>query len=220
MIFAAGRGERMRPLTDHTPKPLLQVGGKPLIQYHLEALAGSVEQVVINISHLGAQIREFVGNGSRWGLEVAWSEETEALETAGGLLQAAPLLGTQPFLVVNGDVWTDYPLAALVGRGLEAGRLAHLVMVDNPAQHSGGDFSLGPEGSLRRARPGDASLTYAGVGIFSLELLAGAVPGKQRLRPFLDTAIDGGQISAEHYRGAWVDVGTAQRLQALDKHLR
>ncbi len=220
MILAAGRGERMRPLTDRTPKPLLQVGGKPLIQYHLEALAGSVRQVVINISHLGDQIRDFVGDGSRWGLDVIWSEEPEALETAGGLLHAAPLLGVQPFLVVNGDIWTDYPLAALVRRGLGAGRLAHLVMVDNPVQHSSGDFSLGPDGSLRQTRTGDAALTYAGAGLYTVELLAGAVPGKQRLRPFLNAAIAAGRISAEHYRGSWVDVGTPQRLQALDEQLR
>ncbi len=219
MIFAAGRGERMRPLTDHTPKPLLTAGDKPLIQYHLEALAGAVQQVVINVSHLGGQIRDFVGDGSRWGLQVSWSEEPEALETAGGLLHAAALLGEAPFLVVNGDVWTDYPLAALVRRGLEAGRLAHLVMVDNPVGHAG-DFSLGAEGSLRRTRPGDATLTYAGFGIYSLALLADAAPGKQPLRPFLDSAIDAGRISAEHFRGRWVDVGTPERLRALDVQLR
>ncbi len=221
MILAAGRGERMRPLTDYCPKPLLEVGGKPLLAYHLEALgAEGIREVVINVSHLGEQIVDWVGDGSRWGLQVAFSREFEPLETAGGLLHAAGLLGEEPFLVLNGDVWTDYPLSRLTARSLPADTLAHLVMITNPAQHRGGDFALDSEGHLQRASKQTPSYTYAGLGIYRMALLANAMPGKQALRPFLDAAIDAGQLSGELYEGAWEDVGTPERLAALDQRLR
>jgi len=141
MIFAAGVGERMRPLTDHTPKPLLRAGGMPLIEYHLKSLSASgLTDVVINVSHLGEQIEAYCSDGSQWGLSITYSREDTPLETAGGIQAALPLLGAEPFLVVNGDIWTDFPLGALAARGLTASETAHIVMVGNPPQHPDGDF--------------------------------------------------------------------------------
>jgi MurNAc alpha-1-phosphate uridylyltransferase len=216
IVLAAGRGERMRPLTDDRPKPLLEAGGLPLIDWHLHALAGrGVREVVINLAWQGARLREHVGSGARYGLEVRFSDEgPEALETGGGIHRALPWLGPGPFLVVNGDVWTDYPLRRLE---LPAGSLAHLVLVDNPAHHPRGDFSLDPGGRLGRGEP---RLTYAGLGAYDPGLFAACAPGKFPLAPLLDAAIVSGRATGEHHRGAWFDVGTPGRLAELDARLR
>ena len=220
MIFAAGVGERMRPLTDHTPKPLLQAGGMPLIEYHLRALAASgLPEIVINVSHLGEQIESFCGDGSRWGVNIAYSREDTPLETAGGIQAALPLLGPDPFLVVNGDVWTEYPLGALAARGLTAGETAHIVMVGNPPQHPDGDFYLDEAGWLRRRAEGQVGCTYAGIGIYSPALFTNLSPGKLALRPLLDAAIGAGTLGGEFYAGRWRDIGTPERLAALDTEL-
>jgi len=215
MILAAGRGERMRPLTDHTPKPLLMVGGKPLIAWHLERLAAAgFEDVVINHAHLGEQIETKLGNGSQWGLRIRYSPEKIALETAGGIANAMPLLGDAPFLVVNGDVFTDIDFGAL---RLAAPDLAHLVMVDNPPQHAAGDFSL-LDGKLNTE--GTAKLTFSGVGIYQPSLFAGIVRGEAaKLAPLLKTAMADGLVSGAYHRGQWHDIGTPERLQALDSRL-
>ncbi len=215
MILAAGRGERMRPLTDHTPKPLLKVAGKALIVYHLEALArGGFREVVINLAHLSGQIRAALGDGRSWGLRIHYSDEgREALETGGGIRHALPLLGEGPFLVVNGDVYCDYPLRP---RGLAPGDLAHLVLVDNPPHHTEGDFAI-EAGRLRTQ--GQSRLTFAGIGYYRAELFADCRPGRFPLAPVLRAAAGQDRIGAQHHRGIWSDVGTPQRLQALEAAL-
>ncbi|MCA1805818.1 MAG: nucleotidyltransferase family protein [Xanthomonadaceae bacterium] len=214
MILAAGRGERMRPLTDHTPKPLLEVAGKPLIHYHIEALRqAGVQELVINIAHLGERIRACLGDGVELGVRIQYSQEPEgALETGGGIHQALPLLGEKPFLVINGDVWTDYPFAALLQRGLGED-LAHLVLVPNPAQHPEGDFCL-HEGRLRET--GEPRLTFSGIGLYRPELFATCAPGRFPLAPLLRDAMARGRVSGESYPGYWSDVGTPQRLRKLN----
>jgi MurNAc alpha-1-phosphate uridylyltransferase len=217
MILAAGRGERMRPLTDHTPKPLLQVGGKPLIVWHIERLArAGFRELVINHAHLGRQIESALGDGSRFGVSIAYSDESEALETAGGIAQALSLLGEEPFLVVNGDVYTDYDFSRLIAQPM-GGVVAHLVLVDNPPQHAQGDFYL-KDGRL--VERGASRLTFSGIGVYRPELFASIIPGsKAKLAPLLHAAIAQQRATAEHYRGDWVDVGTPERLQALDRKL-
>ncbi|OAJ71348.1 mannose-1-phosphate guanylyltransferase [Methylobacillus sp. MM3] len=217
MILAAGRGERMRPLTDHTPKPLLQVGGKPLIVWHIERLArAGFRELVINHAHLGQQIESALGDGSRFDVSIAYSDEGEALETAGGIAQALSLLGEEPFLVVNGDVYTDYDFNRLTTQPM-GGVVAHLVLVDNPPQHAQGDFYL-EDGRL--VERGASRLTFSGIGVYRPELFAAIVPGsKAKLAPLLHAAIAQQRATAEHYRGDWVDVGTPERLQALDRKL-
>ncbi len=220
MILAAGRGERMRPLTDHTPKPLLVAGGKPLIVWHLEKLAAAgFRDIVINHAHLGEQIEQTLGNGSKWGLTIAYSPEPPgALETAGGIATALPLLGDAPFLVVNGDVWCDVDFGHYVDFPLAAGH-AHLLMVDNPAHHTGGDFSLNGN-RIVHAQDGQ-TVTYAGVGVFSPAFFAGVARGTVlKLRPLLDAAIAACRLTGERFAGHWVDVGTPQRLAELDAELR
>ena len=209
MILAAGRGERLRPLTDSKPKPLLEVLGKPLIVYHLEALreAGFCE-IVINLSWLGDQIRSHLGNGSEFGVSIEYSEEVAALETAGGILQALPLL-SERFVVVNGDIFTDYDFAALK----MADSLAHLVLVDNPQHNNAGDFSLdqtivGDAGSPRH--------TFSGIAQYHHSFFDGLTPGKQALAPLLRAAAAEGQVSGELFYGNWVDIGTAERLERLN----
>lgn len=218
MILAAGRGERMRPLTDHTPKPLLPVGGKPLIVWHLEALArAGFCDVVINHAHLGDRIEAALGDGSQFGVHIQYSAEGEALETAGGIANALPLLGDAPFLVVNGDVFCDIDFSRLRQQPMD-GVVAHLVLVDNPPQHLQGDFvmengKLVPEGASR--------LTFSGVGVYRPALFAGIIPGsKAKLAPLLRAEIEKGHVSAEHCQCHWVDVGTPERLQALDQLLK
>ncbi|MCB1615014.1 MAG: nucleotidyltransferase family protein [Pseudomonadales bacterium] len=223
MILAAGMGERMRPLTDNCPKPLLEVQGKPLLQYHLEHLkeAGFTE-IVINLAYLGEKIRVWLGNGERFGLRVLYSEEGEPLETGGGIYRALSLLGSEPFLLVNGDVWTDYPFELLAAHHLQ-NRLAHLVVVDNPLHHPMGDFVL-EQRNLHLPGSGDRaglSVTYSGIGVFSPALFVGVDREKKRfpLRDVLFPAITAELVTAEMYRGVWSDIGTPERLAALDKSL-
>ena len=221
MILAAGVGERMRPLTDHTPKPLLPVGGRPLIVHHIERLAraGFVD-LVINVSHLAGKITDYCGDGSRWGVSISYSPEVEPLETAGGIFNALPLLGDGAFLVVNGDVWLDYPFERLAGFIPPPPTIAHLVMVDNPPQHPRGDFGLDEHGLVRELAPGATGFTYAGVGVYTPDFFAGMTPGKLPLRPLLDATIRRGLLSAEYYPGHWEDVGTPERLRNLDTALQ
>jgi MurNAc alpha-1-phosphate uridylyltransferase len=214
MILAAGRGERMRPLTDHTPKPLLKAGGKPLIVHHLERLAAAgYALVVINHAHLGDRIEAAIGDGSRWGLRIVYSAEGKALETGGGIFRALPLLGPRPFLVVNGDIWSDIDFTHLA---LPPGGLAHLVLVDNPPHHPAGDFVL-RDG---RVHVDDGPhLTFSGVGVYHPDLFGGCTGGAFPLAPLLRSAMGRGLVSGEHHRGRWLDIGTPARLQALDRLL-
>lgn len=223
MILAAGRGERLRPLTDRTPKPLLHAGGKALIVWHLERLAAAGwRQVVINHAHLGRQIETALGDGSAFGLRIAYSPEAAgALETAGGIATALPLLGDEPFLAINGDVWCDWDVAQAPHRAATLGsRLAHLVLVDNPEHHAGGDFTL--LGDVVRAADGShaPTLTYAGIAVFRPEFFASLRRGTHmKLRPLLDDGIRRTIVAGERYTGRWVDVGTLARLQQLDHEL-
>lgn len=215
MILAAGRGERMRPLTDHLPKPLLQVGGKSLIVWHLERLAAAgFKEIVINHAHLGEQIEQALGNGNQWGLSIQYSPERTALETAGGIANALHLLGDAPFLVVNGDVFTEIDFGRLK---LQASVLAHLVMVNNPQQHAQGDFALN-YGHL--SVEGENKLTFSGVGIYEPNLFINIVKGASaKLAPILREAMLKGLVSGERYHGVWHDIGTPERLGALDEQL-
>ncbi|MHB0776365.1 N-acetylmuramate alpha-1-phosphate uridylyltransferase MurU [Halomonas sp. WWR20] len=217
MILAAGLGTRMRPLTDHCPKPLLAVGGKPLIMHHLERLtAAGIREVVINVSYRAEQIVAALGDGSRFGLSIAWSREPTPLETAGGLRQALPLLGEEAFLLINGDVWCDLDLRAIPPLG---GDLAHLVLVDNPEHHPDGDFHLTSAGRVQRR--GHPRRTYAGIGLIAPALVRDLPPGEPaKLAPLLFQAMDADRIGGTHHAGHWVDVGTPQRLAALDAWLR
>ncbi|MDB6163265.1 MAG: mannose-phosphate guanylyltransferase [Xanthomonadaceae bacterium] len=228
LILAAGLGERMRPLTDVTPKPLLQVGGKPLICWHLENLAAAgVREVVVNTSWLAGQFPAVLGDGQHWGLRLTFIHEGPVpLETGGALLNAMPWLGAGPFIGINGDIWTDYDV-----RRLPAGidDVAHLVLVDNPPQHVAGDFVLRGD---RVESEGDARLTFSGIGVYRPELLdnwrsvigtaagAEASPPRFRLAPLLRDAMRRGAVSGEHFAGKWTDVGTPQRLAELDQALR
>lgn len=219
MVLAAGRGERMRPLTDSCPKPLLHVGGKPLIVWHLERLAAAgFREVVINHAHLGAQIEAALGSGVAWGLTLRYSPEPPgALETAGGIVQALPLLGEQPFLVVNGDIFCDWDVRR-APQALAAGDQAHLVLAPNPPQHPQGDFALT---GGRVSGSGAEQLTFAGIGIYRPALFAGLVAGQPaKLAPLLRAAMAQGRVSGECYAGRWIDVGTPQRLAALDAELK
>ena len=215
MILAAGRGERMRPLTDAIPKPLLPVGGKPLLQHHLEALArAGFRQVVINHARFGDQIEQYFADGSDYKLQISYSAEgEEPLETGGGIRHALPLLGDQPFLIVNGDIWTDYNFAnvpdTLPGLG-------HLIMVDNPSHHPAGDFCL-DKTAVRTSGP--ALLTYSGMAVLHPALFADSPAGAFSLVPLLRAAMDKNQLTGEHYRGKWIDIGTPERLQALNTQL-
>ena len=219
MILAAGLGNRMRPLTDHTPKPLLTVAGKPLLQHHIERLSDAgFTDLVINVSHLGQQIIDFCGDGSRWGVRITISPEDEPLETAGGIVNALPLLGDAPFALVNGDVWTDYPFATLILHEHLCADSAHLVLIDNPPQHPLGDFRL-TGGRITELEAGESGLTYSGIGVYTPGIFAGLSPGKIPLRPLLSRAIEQGFLSGEHYTGAWEDVGTPERLASLNASL-
>lgn len=229
MLLAAGRGERMRPLTDHTPKPLLQVGGKPLIVWHIERLVHSgITDLVINHAHLGAQLEAALGNGNQFSANIQYSPETQALETAGGIANALQLLGDAPFAVINGDIWCDYDFALLpeYAKALQAnGDAAHLVLVDNPPQHPNGDFSLSAEGRIypltTHHSPPHALLTFSGIGIYQPSLFSPIPRGSVApLAPLLRAQIALGKVSGEHHRGLWVDVGTPQRLADLDKQIR
>jgi len=214
MILAAGRGERLRPLTDHTPKPLLQAGGRPLIEHLILALvAGGYTDIVVNTAHLGAMIERHLGDGERLGAQLAYSRETEALETGGGIRQALPLLGDGPFLVVNGDIATDFPFLRL--REPPPG-LAHLVLVPNPPHHPRGDFAL--DGG-RVADLGTERHTFSGIGVYRPELFADRAPGRFPLAPLLRAAMVGDQVGGELYPGFWMDIGTPERLEAYGRWL-
>jgi MurNAc alpha-1-phosphate uridylyltransferase len=217
MILAAGRGERMRPLTDVTPKPLLEVGGKPLIGHHLMALekAGFAE-VIINLSHLGEQIRAALGDGLGYGLHLTYSEEGEPpLETAGAIVKVRSQLKDAPFLVINGDIFTDYPLERL--HAMQPSGLAHLVLVPNPEQHPEGDFALE---SNRIRNEGPKRHTFAGIAVYRPGMFADLEPGARPLAPLLRAAADHDQVTGELYGGTWIDVGTPERLAALNTRLR
>ena len=237
MILAAGRGERMRPLTDVTPKPLLKVGGKPLIVWHLERLGkAGITEIVINHAHLGQQIEDTLKDGAKWGLHIQYSPEKTALETAGGIANAMHLLtenGTksEPFLVVNGDTFTEFDFASL-SQHIKSTALwantreasidikntrAHLVLVSNPPQHPNGDFAIA-NGLLKNT--GEQMLTFSGVGVYHPDLFADVVIGQPaKLAPLLRKAIDSNAATAEYYQGVWHDIGTPERLKNLDKLL-
>ena len=229
LIFAAGIGERMRPLTDRTPKPLLEVNDKPLIVWHLEKLAAlGVHYVVINTSYLADQFPDVLGDGSRWGLRIRYAfEGPTPLETGGGMLNALPLLGPEPFLVINGDVWCDVDFSTLPA---EPKGDAHLLLIDNPEHHAAGDFTLNADGALHREGP--ARLTYSGIGVYRPELLNAwqslvgdnegvqAKPPRFKLLPLLLAAMQRDAVTGTHFKGAWTDVGTPERLAALDARLR
>lgn len=217
MMLAAGRGERLRPLTDRIPKPLVEVGGKPLVLWHLERLAAAgLRQIVLNVSHLADAIIERLGDGRRFGLSIAYSREAQPLETAGGIAQARALLGEGPFLLVNSDVYCEVDFAALAGTPLAA-RLAHLVLVPNPAHRAQGDFSL-VDGLV--GNDGEPRYTYAGVAVLSPRLVERVQPGeKAPLAPLLREAAERRMISGELYTGLWQDVGTAERLRELESLL-
>lgn len=225
MILAAGLGTRMRPLTDHTPKPLLEAGGKALIAWHIENLVqAGYTDLVINHAWRGEKLEAALGNGSAFGARIAWSREGEPLETAGGIVQALPLLGDTPFLVVNGDIWLRYDFAHLRTGFAHMEKLAHLVLVSNPGHNPKGDFSLdgrvfaGVECTARN--DGEPRFTFAGVSVLHPRLFAGLEPGKRPLAPLLRAAINNEQVTGEYFAGPWVDVGTPERLAELDQQIR
>ncbi len=217
MILAAGHGERMRPLSDVTPKPLLQAGGKPLIVWTLERLRdGGIREIVINHAHLGAQIESALGDGDRYGVRIRYSPEREALETAGGIANALDLLGDAPFIAVAGDIYCDWDFAKICSRDL-AGNLAHLVLVPNPPHHLEGDFAL-DQSALRN--DGLPRHTFSGIALYHPRLFAGLAPGsRHKLAPLLREAADAGKASGELHTGHWFDIGTPQRLAELDQRL-
>lgn len=222
MILAAGRGERMRPLTDHCPKPLLQAGGKPLLQWHIEALAAvGIRQIVINHAHLGHQIEQHFGDGAALGVQLAYSPEASALETAGGIRQALHWLGDDPFLVVNGDVACEWPMqrALEVVEKWQAGQLAHLVMVPNPAHNPKGDFAL-QDTTVQLLTPNEAARTFSGIGVYHPDLFKGLQAGQvAKLAPLLREAMAAGKVQGELFDGFWMDIGTPERLEELNQRL-
>lgn len=219
MILAAGLGTRMRPLTDSCPKPLLSVAGKPLLEHHILGLkAAGCTEIVVNAAHLADQIVAFCDEGSPWGVKIQVSLEPEPLETAGGIIQALSLLGDAPFLVVNGDVWCPYPFCELETKTLRP-EGAHLVLVPNPAQHPAGDFSLGSEGAVLMPKSGSA-LTFAGIALYHPGFFGGLSQGRRPLKPLLDAAITRGVVTGEAWQGDWEDVGTPERLAALDRRVK
>jgi len=211
MILAAGRGERLRPLTDKMPKPLVPVNGKPLIAHHVEALAAAgFQHIVINQGHLGNMLPDALGNGERWGVTIHWSDEQpRALETGGGIHQALPMLGQGPFLVVNGDIWTDYPFARL--RAVKCD-YAHLVMVPNPRHNPEGDFAL-HNAIVRESGP--EKLTFGGIAVYHPRIFAGCEPGRFSMVPILLHEMNGHLVTGETYRGCWSDIGSTERLEEI-----
>ena len=226
MILAAGRGERMRPLTDHIPKPLLEVGGKPLIVWHIENLKkAGFNEIVINHAHLGLLIEAYLGDGSMWNVSIQYSPEVTALETAGGIAHALHLLEgaaikREAFLVVNGDIFTDLDFAQLAN-ALHAPNLAHLVMINNPPQHVHGDFAFEPTYQNKLILDGANKLTFSGIGVYHPDLFNSIAPGQTaQLAPLLKAGIADGLVTGQHYQGIWHDIGTPQRLNELDASLR
>jgi len=221
MILAAGLGNRMRPLTLHTPKPLLEVGEKPLIVWHIEKLQKiGVTEIVINTAWLGEKLANALGDGSQFGVKILWSHEGEGLETAGGIINALPLLGDEPFILVNGDVWTTMDFASLLDVQLGE-QQAHLVLVENPPQHLKGDFILynGLAYTFEQEQLGEA-LTYSGIAVLDPQMFVGLENGKRPLAPLLKQAMQQQQVSAEKLQGIWVDVGTPERLEQLDQQIK
>ena len=221
MILAAGLGNRMRPLTLHTPKPLLEVGGKPLIVWHIEKLQKiGVTEIVINTAWLGEKLANALGDGSQFGVNILWSHEGEGLETAGGIINALPLLGDEPFILVNGDVWTTMDFASLLDVQLGE-QQAHLVLVENPPQHLEGDFILsnGLAYTFEQEQLGEA-LTYSGIAVLHPRMFVGLENGKRPLAPLLKQAMQQQQVSGEKLQGIWVDVGTPERLEQLDQQIK
>jgi MurNAc alpha-1-phosphate uridylyltransferase len=222
MILAAGLGKRMRPLTDRLPKPLLTVGGKPLIVYHIERLAQlGVTELIINVSHLGHLLEEALGDGSDYDVSITWSREEEPLETGGALLQAMDLLGAEPFLLINGDIWTDYPLQQLLDRQLPEQCLGHLVLVPNPEHNLSGDFTLHGDHLLLNTEL-DAGFTFSGISLLRPQLISTYTERRQSfpLREAFEEAIAHDQLAGEVFRGQWWDIGTPERLAELDNLLR
>ncbi len=224
MILAAGRGQRMRPLTDHTPKPLLQVGGKPLIVWHIEKLvAAGLRDIVINCAWLGERLQAALGTGEQFGARLQWSPENPALETAGGIARALPKLGSDPFLVVNGDIWCDWEFqqaSAMAEQLRESRALAWLLLVNNPPHHTEGDFCLDTRGNVQERSAGASSLTFSGIGVYHPQLfesVSGAEPAP--LAPLLRNAIRQNRIVGTLHHGQWYDIGTPERLQHLDTQL-
>lgn len=218
MILAAGRGERMRPLTDTTPKPLLHVGRKRLIEYHIDTLKhAGFSDIVINTAWLAEQIHEVLGDGSNYGVTIQYSDEGDkALETGGGIYNALPLLGDDAFLVINGDIWCDYPYQRL--QGFKPQGLAHLVLVDNPAQHPTGDFALDTEQHITNSEQN--RLTFSGIGVYTAALFNQPENRTFPLAPLFRRAADNNLLSGEYYNGRWFDIGTPERLAELDTILR
>ena len=216
MILAAGRGERLRPHTDITPKPLIQVGKHRLIEYHLLNLAkAGISDVIINISWLADQIRHTLGGGDEYALNISYSDEgDEALETAGGIIKALPYLGDDPFIVINGDIWCDYELSRLMN--LDLRHEAHLVLVNNPEHNTGGDFAI-EQGLIRNT--GENKLTYSGIGLYTPEFFEGTSPGKKALAPILRKKSELDKVGGEIHNGQWVDIGTIERLAQLRSYL-
>ena len=216
MILAAGRGQRLAPLTDDIPKPLVPVASKPLIEYHIESLAAAgFRELVINQGHLGEKLPEALGDGSRWGVRIRWSPESpEPLETGGGIFNALPLLGESPFLSVNGDIWTDYPFGRL--RAVKCD-YAHLVMVPNPGHNPGGDYSLSA-GRIREDGPD--KLTFSGIAVYHPRLFEGCKPGKFSIVPIHLRTMQEQLVTGEAYDGDWSDIGTPERLQAIETRLQ
>jgi MurNAc alpha-1-phosphate uridylyltransferase len=220
IVLAAARGERMRPLTDEVPKPLLRAGGLSLIEWQVLRLVDSgITDIVVNVSHLGEQIVSALDDGARLGARIEYSCEAVALETAGGIALALPLLGVEPFVAVNADIYCDFDFRSLAPaiatmQDDACERLAHLVLVDNPSHHRDGDFVLGAQGRLGGGAAG--RLTFSGIGVYRPEFFAGVVAGERKaLGPMLYAAIEHGRVSGEHYRGVWMDIGTPQRLREL-----
>lgn len=219
MVLAAGRGERMRPLTDHTPKPLLEIGGETLIGHHLRRLAtAGFRDVVINHAWLGEKIEMRLGDGRAWGLRISYSREGKGLETAGGIARALPLLGDEPFLVVNGDVWTEYDFAqardTAAALTADPTRLAHMVLVDKPSYPTGADLALEPSGLVVPHREGLTPLTFSGIAVYSPRFFDG-IPGDRPgpLLPHFLAAMEAQRLTGEHFGGRWIDVGTVGRLE-------
>jgi len=216
MILAAGRGKRMRALTDHTPKPLLQVNNKALIEYTVAALVNAgITDIIINLAYLGSQIQGYLGDGSRYQANIQYSLEAgSGLETAGGIKHALPLLGDTPFLVINADIYCDYPLQTLLHKPVD---LAHLVLVNNPTHHSTGDFHINKHGLLNSTDI--PKQTFSGIGLYHPELFTALLSGKSALAPLLKQAMQTQRISGELYQGFWMDIGTPERLQDLNRQL-
>jgi MurNAc alpha-1-phosphate uridylyltransferase len=212
MILAAGRGERMRPLTDRTPKPLLRIGGQTLIEHHIHALVrAGISELVINHAHLGERLVAALGDGAAYGAAIHWSPEPDgALETGGGIFNALSLLGDDPFVVVNADIWTDFDFSELTA---QPDGLAHLVLVDNPEHHPEGDFALDGRQVIAG---GPVRQTFSGIGVYRCELFAGCSAGAFPLAPLLRTAMDAGQVTGQYYAGSWFDIGTPDRLAAIN----